>query len=199
MNHTSRVVSSFVIVGAVVATGALAGAQRRGARNPTPAAPVEQPRVIAIPCIEACNMMQRMRVWMFTPPAASTAFGIGDSGEGQRVWVLLPSCRQPNPDDPTDPCPVGRVTMEVITGSGSISVGEPRNLDAPSVQASRRVQAIVVPPGVQQVRIKILRHDDTVRYEAAVDAAQLHNLPAPEGSPQGATGFNFELASYPSR
>src|SRR3954447_13682304 len=122
MNRTSRVVSSFVIVGAVIATGALAGAQRRGARNAAPAAPAEEQRVIAIPCIEACNMMQRMRVWMFTPPATSTAFGSGDAAGGQRVWVLLPSCRQPNPDDPSDPCPVGRVTMEMITGTGSISV-----------------------------------------------------------------------------
>ena len=35
--------------------------------------------------------------------------------------------------------------------------------------------------------------------EAVVDAPQLHNLPAPEGTAQGSTGFNFEFASYPSR
>jgi len=67
-------------------------------------------------------MSQRQRVFLFTPPAGSGAYGIGTLGEGHRVWALLPSCRQPNPDDPRDPCPVGHVTMEIITGNGQVRV-----------------------------------------------------------------------------
>jgi hypothetical protein len=42
------------------------------------------------------------------------------------------------------------------------------------------------------------RRDDSMRYEAGVDSPQLHQLPAPEGSPGGLRGFNFDLQRYPS-
>jgi hypothetical protein len=184
--------------GAVVATSVASAQHHRGGHAAVSATGSQGTRVIAIPVVEAAAMMQRQRVWLFTAPAGNSAFGIGSLGEGgHRVWALLPSCRQPNPDDPRDPCPVGRVVMEVISGTGSVASTEPQTIgNAPD---ARRVQSFVIPQGIEQLRIKILRHsDEHVRYEAAVDAAQLHQLPVPEGQPRGPDTFVFTLAHYPS-
>jgi hypothetical protein len=152
-------------------------------------------RFIAIPVVEASSMFQRQRVWLFTPPAGTSAFGINTLGEGDRVWALLPSCRQPNPDDPRDPCPVGRVTIEVITGTGQVqSVGP---TDVATTPNARRVVSFVIPRTVDVIRMKILKNDGTMRYEAAVHREQLTNLPAPEGRAQGST-YVFDLTRYPS-
>jgi hypothetical protein len=152
-------------------------------------------RVICIPVNEAEHMMQQMRVWLFTPPPGASQYGIGGLGEGHRIWALLPSCTEPNPDDPRDPCPIQHIEIQLITGTGEIHQTEPQMVSA---ETTRRVQSLVVPESIQTVRIKLVRRDNSVRYEAAVDVAQLHNLPAPEGSPT-AQGFGFELSSYPSR
>jgi hypothetical protein len=200
MNRATRAVVCGAVI-AVVASSAYAQQRRRGrARSAAPAAAAvaveATPRVMSIPVVEAYNMAQRMRVWLFTPPAGSTAWGLDGLGEGQRVWALLPSCRQPNPDDPRDPCPVGRVVIEVVSGTGEVRSTEPRSLTGSP--DARRVQAFVVPSTVQQVRIKILRRDDGVRWQAAVDVPQLHNLQQPEGRARGTTGFEFELTRYPA-
>jgi hypothetical protein len=174
--------------------------RRRPPRIVDAGAPVLAPggnehRFIAIPVVEASSMFQRQRVWLFTPPAGSTAFGINTLGPGDRVWALLPSCRAPNPDDPRDPCPVGRVTIEVLTGSGQVqSVGP---VDVVSAPNARRVMSFVIPTSADVIRMKILRNDGTMRYEAAVHREQLVNLPAPEGRAQGNT-FVFDLARYPA-
>jgi hypothetical protein len=87
--------------------------------------------------------------------------------------------------------------MEVISGSGTIASGQPQTIGGGT--EGRRVQSFVVPNSVQQVRIKILRHsDDHVRYEAAVDASQLGNLPMPEGQPRGPDTFALVLTHYPA-
>jgi hypothetical protein len=191
-----------LIAGGILAASAGARAQTHarhagGHATPTATAPSATARVIAIPVVEASAMMQRQRVYLFTAPAGSSAYGIGMMGEGHRVWALLPSCRTPNPDDPRDPCPVGRVVMEVIAGSGTVASNEPQTIgNAPD---ARRVQSFVVPNTVEQLRIKILRHsDEHVRYEAAVDAVQLGNLPAPQGQPHGPDAYVIALAHYPA-
>ena len=45
----------------------------------------------------------KMRVWLFNPPAGATGYGLGQLGDGKRVWALLPSCRPPQADDPPWP------------------------------------------------------------------------------------------------
>ncbi len=140
-------------------------------------------------------MMERMRVWLFTPPSNAGGYGMSTLPAGRHVWALLPGCHQPNPDDPRDPCPVGNVSMEVVRGTGTVMSTEPQNVT--SNPDSRRVQSFSIPESVEAVRIVLHRRDGAVRYEAAVDAAQVGNFPQPEGSPSG-TGFNFTLASYPS-
>jgi len=191
MNRRIQTVASIALA-STLAAGA-AWAQHRGRTAVPP--PPDQSRTITIPCVEACNMLQHMRVWLFTPPPGSTAYGLGGLGEGRRVWALLPGCRQPNPDDPRDPCPVGNVSLEVGSGSGQVASTEPQNVT--SDPNSRRVQSFVVPNSVESVRIRVHRHDGGVRYEAAVEAAQMRNFPEPQGSPSG-SGYNFELSAYPS-
>jgi hypothetical protein len=202
MNRFTRTVGCVVAAGALVASSALAQRQAQhrpsthGAGSSATAAPAPTSRVITIPVVEAANMMQRQRVYLFTAPAGNSAFGIGTLGEGHRVWALLPSCRPANPDDPRDPCPVGHLAIEVVGGGGEVHANEPQPLG--TAPDARRVQSFVVPAGIEQIRIKILRRDEHVRYEAAVDAGQLGNLPVPEGHPRGPDTFAFDLPRYPS-
>ncbi|MDP3274953.1 MAG: hypothetical protein Q8Q09_07125 [Deltaproteobacteria bacterium] len=194
----TRFAAAMIAVLATSMVGDQALAQRRGRRPPVrpPVVQpvVEAPRVIPLPVLEVYSMFQRQRVWLFTPPAGTTAFGLGGA-TGDRVWALLPSCRAPNPDDPRDPCPVGRVTIEVATGTGQVSTLGPT--DVVSAPNSRRVQGFVIPATVEIVRIKLLRNDGTVRYEAVVHRNGLANLPAPEGQPAGER-FRFDLTRYPA-
>ena len=180
------------------ASGTAPGAPGASGTAPghTGAAPGHAMRVIPIPVLEVNAMMQRQRVWMFTPPPGQGAFGLGSLGDGRRVWVLLPSCRRPNPDDPRDPCPVMRAAMELVTGSGTVTSVGP--LTVGPTPDSRRVQSFVIPAGVEQVRVKLLRQNNSVRYEAVFEASGLTNLPLPEGRPQGPDRFVFNLQRYPS-
>lgn len=175
-----------------------AHAQRRGRRPPaTPPATqpvVEERRTIPIPAMDAYSMFQRQRVWIFTPPAGATQFGIGGLGQGARVWALLPSC-QHSRDDGRDPCPVDRVAIEVITGNGNVQSVGPTELG--TTPGGRRVMSFVVPLSVEICRLKILKTDGTVRYEAAVHTAALENLPNPEGRAQG-TSWAFDMTRYPA-
>ncbi len=190
MNRRIHVMASIALVSALAGGAALA---QRGRVPATP--PPDQSRLITIPCVEAGHMLNRMRVWIFSPPAGATAYGLGGLGEGRRLWALLPGCREPNPDDPRDQCPVGRVTIEIAGGGGQVAATEPQTVS--SNPGSRRVQSFVVPTSAQAVRIKVQRRDGAVRYEAAVEAGQLYNFPAPQGAP-GENGFAFELSAYPS-
>lgn len=198
--NASKGVTVLALLMAAAAMGPEASAQRR--RPPRGRAdagvavlPPTESRTIAIPVVEASSMFQRMRVWLFTPPAGSTAFGINTLGPGDRVWALLPSCRAPNPDDPRDPCPVGRVTIEVITGSGQVQTLGPT--DVVTQPNARRIQSFVIPATADIIRIKLLRNDGSMRYEAAVHREQLHNLAAPEGAARGNT-YSFDLTRYPA-
>jgi hypothetical protein len=196
----SKGVTALAVLVAVASMGPAASAQRRRpsrsrADAGVVAAPPQESRTIAIPVAEASSMLQHMRVWLFTPPAGSTAFGLDSLGQGDRIWALLPSCRAPNPDDPRDPCPVGRVTIEVLTGSGQVQTYGP--VDVVPQPNARRVQSFVIPPTAEIIRIKLLRNDGTLRYEAAVHRQQLGNLPAPEGTARG-NSFSFDLTRYPA-
>jgi hypothetical protein len=194
MMRSTRVTVLALGVAALTA-GTSATAQRRpprGRADAGVAAPTSEQRLIPIPVVEASSMFNRMRVWLFTPPAGATAFGL-PAGPGERVWALLPSCRPANPDDPRDPCPVGRVEIEIV-GGGAVQSSGPVDLAGPN---SRRVQSFLVPASADVIRLKLLRNDGTVRYEAAVHRAQLGNLPPPEGSGQGAR-YTFDLQRYPA-
>lgn len=174
------------------AVSADAGAAPSPAPPPAPSAP----ELISVPIADVDRMLRQMRVWLFTPPAGSTAYGLGQLGAGSsRVWALLPSCRAPDPVDPRDPCPVDRITMEA-EGGGSVHAMDPVGL-APGADA-RRVQSFVVPPGVRRIHIRVMGLRAAMRYEATVDVERLVDLPPPTGSPT-ATGFAFDLARYPSR
>jgi hypothetical protein len=89
---------------------------------------------------------------------------------------------------------VGRVQIELITGTGQVQTVGPVDLAGPN---SRRVQSFVIPATADVVRLKLLRNDGSVRYEAAVHREQLHNFPAPEGTPRP-NGFAFDLTRYPA-
>jgi hypothetical protein len=187
----------------VAAAGAFAQRRRPGRGRPAAGGLVvlsegAGSRTITIPVVEAAAMAQRQRVFLFTPPPGSSAYGIGVLGSGRRVWALLPSCRQPNPDDPRDPCPVGHVSMEVPGGgpNSRVNAGEPQTIG--TSPDARRVQSFVVPTEVQTIRVKIHRRDGAVRWEAAIDATQLGTLPTPEGTPRGPDAFAFNLQRYPA-
>lgn len=186
------------VVLVALATGAQALAQRArpsAAPSAAPSASADAPRHISIPVGEAVHMMNRLRVYPLRAPDGATAFGLGTLGPGQHLWVLLPSCRQPNPDDPRDPCPVGRVTIETMAGTGAVQSTEPMPVVAGQTEG-RRVQSFSVPAGVTQVRVKILRRDDAVRYEVNIEATQLHHLDLPEGHAEDPAHFTFELGRY---
>jgi hypothetical protein len=153
------------------------------------------PELISVSVAEADTHLRQMRVYLFTPPAGATAYGLGSLGDGARVWALLPSCRPPNPDDPRDPCPIDRVVLEA-EGGGSVHAMDPQGL-APGAE-SRRVQSFAVPAGIRRVHIKVMGLQARVRYEATVDVERLVDLVAPQGSATP-NGFAFDLARYPAR
>jgi len=185
-----------------------ADGQRRSPRPARPARPAADagvaaaappanaaPELISVSVAEADTHLRQMRVYLFTPPAGATAYGLASLGDGARVWALLPSCRPPNPDDPRDPCPIDRVVFEA-EGGGSVHAMDPRGL-APGAE-SRRVQSFAVPSGIRRVHIKVMGLQARVRYEATVDVERLVDLVAPQGSAT-TDGFAFELARYPAR
>ena len=167
--------------------------RRRRPRGPAVTAAPTEMRTIPIPAMDAYNMFQRMRVWIFTPPEGATQFGLGAT-PGARVWALLPSCQSAR-EDGRDPCPVDRVTIEMITGTGQIQSVGPTDLTVTA--GGRRVMSFVVPLSVEIARLKIMKSDGSVRYEAAVHTSALHNLPNPEGAPRGNT-WAFDLTRYPA-
>ncbi len=169
-----------------------------GAATAAPEAPPSgggDSELISVPVPEVDGMLRRMRVYLLEPAADATGFGIGGMGAGHKVWALLPSCHPADPDDPRDPCPVERLTLDAV-GEGTVAAQSPTGLtNAPD---ARRVQCFVVPPEVHRVRIRVLGTQNHVRYEAVVEAARIVDLPAPEGTPRP-DGFDFDLTQYPAR
>lgn len=166
----------------------------------TEAAPQPRPNldlaeVIPVPVSAVDGMLRRMRVFLFTAPPASTAFGIGALGQGRRIWALLPSCRTVNHDDDREPCPVDRVTVEAVI-RGNVNAGTPTFIGG--VADGRRVQSFVVEPGAPRVRLRVLGPANRVRYEAVVEADRLVDLGLPEGT-AAPGGFTFDLTRYPAR
>ncbi|MDB4929745.1 MAG: hypothetical protein JWM10_2229 [Myxococcaceae bacterium] len=151
--------------------------------------------VIPVPVSAVDGMMRRMRVFLFTAPPTSGAFGIGALGRGRRIWALLPSCRTTNPDDDREPCPVDRVTVEAVM-RGNVNAGTPTFLGGQA--DGRRVQSFVVEDSAPRVRVRVLGPANRVRYEAVVEADRLADLPPPEGAATPA-GFDFDLTRYPAR
>ena len=124
---------------------------------------------------EADTHLRQIRVYLFTPPAGATAYGLGQLGPGvARVWALLPSCRPPNPDDPREPCPVDRVIFEAV-GGGTVHSMDPQGL-APGAEP-RRVQSFSIPEGTRRVNIKVMGLQARVRYEATVDVRAASSRP----------------------
>jgi len=193
MFHRNRLIGSVGLCVAVFAAGAAAQRRRGPPAHPPAAPPAQQIHVATIHAAEANNMLQRMRVWLFAPPAGVSAYGLASLGQGHRIWALLPGCRQPNPDDPRDPCPVGRVTIDTIEGAGTVQNGEPQNVTTSA--DSRRVQAFVVPPSVTTVRIRLLRPNNAVRYEVAIRTMDVPHLPEPAGHATPG-GFEIDLSAY---
>lgn len=166
----------------------------------TEAAPQARPNldlgeVIPVPVSAVDGMLRRMRVYLFTVPPTSSAYGVGALGQGRRIWALLPSCRTTNPDDDREPCPVDRVTVEAVI-RGNVNAGTPTFLGGQA--DARRVQSFVVDPAAPRVRLRVLGSANRVRYEAVVEAERLPDLALPEGA-ASADGFSFDLTRYPAR
>lgn len=202
MPRTLARTTVFAVV-SLISLGALAQ-PRRAARRPSRAAvdagvaaPSTGAELISVPVADIDTMLRQMRVWLFNPPPGATGYGLGPRSDARGLWALLPSCRPRQADDPRDPCPIDRVVIEAVGASGaSVTNMDPLGL-APGAE-SRRVQSFVVPSAVGRVRVRIMGLNNTVRYEAVVDADRLVELPAPAGTPT-AGGFNFALPQYPAR
>ena len=207
---STRTLFSIAVATAFALLPASAGAQHRTTRHrrsPAAPAPASGPSVpSAHPNLDLGEVipeavtavdgnLRRMRVFLFTAPAASTAFGVGALGEGLRLWALLPSCRTTNPDDHREPCPVDRVTVEAVV-RGNVNAGTPTYLGG--VVEGRRVQSFVVQSNAPRVRLRVLGSGNRIRYEAVVEAARLVDLAPPEGTPTP-DGFTFDLTRYPAR
>lgn len=161
---------------------------------PPPPPPPPTAEVIAVPVADVDGMLRRMRIYLFEPPAGSTAFGITVPAGGHALWILLPSCRPANPDDPRDQCLTERVTFEAVSGGG-VTSGDPQPLsNAPD---ARRVQPVTVNAGVTRIRIRVMNSRNQSRYEAVIDAAGLPDLVPPQGEPRG-NSFSFDLTQYPA-
>ena len=204
MARTTR----FTLLAMMLLSAASADAQRRPRRpprHPTADAGAPQgavppqstaPELVSVSVPEADSHLRQIRVYLFTPPAGATGYGLGQLGPGAaRVWALLPSCRPPNPDDPREQCPIDRVIFEAEGGAG-VHTMDPQGL-APGAE-SRRVQSFAVPAGVRRVTIKVMGLQARVRYEATVDVDRLVDLVAPTGTATP-NGFAFDLTRYPAR
>ena len=188
--------------GAAIAQHRSTRHRRSSAASPPAAAAGTAPRpsldlgeVIPVPVSAVDGMLRRMRVFLFTAPPSSAAYGLGALGQGQRLWALLPSCRTTNPDDDREPCPVDRVTVEAVI-RGNVNAGTPTFLGGAA--DGRRVQSFVVEPSAPRVRLRVLGPGNRIRYEAVVESERLADLAPPEGAPS-ADGFAFDLTRYPAR
>lgn len=204
----TRTSASLALAAVFALCSASALAQRRSPRQrrpPPPAAPAEAApparseidlgEVIPVPVSAVDGMLRRMRVYLFTAPSASSAYGLAALGRGRRIWALLPSCRTTNPDDDREPCPVDRLTVEAVI-RGNVNAGTPAFIGG--VADGRRVQSFVVEEGTARVRLRVLGPASRIRYEAVVEADRLSDLHPPEGSATPG-GFTFDLTRYPAR
>ena len=187
---------------ALVGLVSISSAGSADARGFRPVAP-HHPSVAVVPAVpetvpvgasELVGTLRRMRIYVFLAPADSAAFGAGSLGEGQRLWFLLPSCRASSSDDPHDRCVIDHLQVDALRG-GSVRVGAVQTVMAGDIP--RRVQAVVVPPRYDLLRIRLLTPAGATRYEAVVRADQLRDLEAPAGRAT-ADGFAFEFDRYPA-
>lgn len=162
---------------------------------PSAAPRLDTAETIPVPVSAVDGMLRRMRVYLLLPPNGVDVYGLRALGPGRRLWVLLPTCRTSDPDDPRDPCPVERATLEAI-GMGNVASGTPTFTNG--TQDSRRVQSFVVANNVPRVRIKVWGTNNHLRYEAVIETERLVDLPYPLGTAT-ATGFEFDYTQYPAR
>lgn len=162
---------------------------------PSAAPRLDTAETIPVPVSAVDGMLRRMRVYLLLPPNGVEVYGLRALGPGRRLWVLLPTCRTSDPDDPRDPCPVERATLEAI-GMGNVASGTPTFTNG--TQDSRRVQSFVVSNNVPRVRIKVWGTNNRLRYEAVIETERLVDLPYPLGTAT-ATAFEFDYTQYPAR
>lgn len=163
--------------------------------NVQPRPTLDLGEVIPVPVTTAAAMLRRMKVYLFNVPPGNDPYAIRGGGEGRRLWALLPSCQHSNTIDNREPCPVDRVAVEAVI-RGNVNSGTPTLLGG--TPDARRLQAYVVNPGTDRVRIRVLGPNNSTRYEAVVEAERLEDLPQPQGTPV-ATGFDFDYLQYPAR
>lgn len=210
---------SFALALSLSGAALLAQSRHHHRPRPTPSGPTRPPTIVAPPLISDTGvapsaaprldtaetipvpvsavdgMLRRMRVYMLLPPNGVDAYGLRALGAGRRLWVLLPTCRTSDPDDPRDPCPVERASLEAI-GMGNVSSGTPTFTNG--TQDSRRVQSFVIANNVPRVRIKVWGTNNHLRYEAVIETERLVDLPYPLGAPS-VNGFDFDYTQYPAR
>lgn len=164
-------------------------------RVPPPAAPVApaEPELVPTSAFDLQNTLRRLRIYVMNAPDGARSFG--NLGAGPQLWVLLPSCRPQDPNDPRSSCPIGRLEVTPVHG-GAVRSGELTTVMAGEVP--RRVQAFVFDEATRLVRIRLFTRDDQTDYEAVLEVSQLRYLSAPIGTENGER-FEFDFSNYPAR
>ena len=121
---------------------------------------------------------------------------LGDVGEGEQLWFVLPSCRAVSPEDERrDPCPIDRLEVSAV-GGGAVRVGRmTTTLDG---EVPRRVQAVAVEAGTRIVRVRMVTPSGNTRFDGVIRVADFGELPVPVGA-RTATGFALDFREYPGR
>ncbi len=164
-------------------------------RVPPPAAPVAPPEPELVPssAFDLQNTLRRLRIYVMNAPDGARSFG--NLGAGPQLWVLLPSCRPQDPDDPRSSCPISRIEVTAVRG-GAVRAGELTTVMAGEVP--RRAQAFVFDESTRLVRIRLYSRNDQTDYEAVLEVGQMRYLPAPVGNERGER-FEFDFSNYPAR
>jgi hypothetical protein len=171
-------------------------APARPTRRPvTPAAPVvaPEPELVPVSAADLQNTLRRLRIYAMSAPDGARAFG--QLGAGTQLWILLPSCRAPDPDDPRDACPIDRLEVTALRGGG-VRAGALTTVMAGEVP--RRVQAFVLEESTALIRIRLVTPQGAVHYEGVIEAGQLRYLPPPIGVERDSR-FTFDFTTYPAR
>lgn len=170
---------------------------RRPVRHvpPPPAAPVAppEPEVVPTSAADLQNTLRRLRIYVMAAPDGARAFG--NLGAGTQLWILLPSCRPQDPNDPRDACPIDRLEVTSVRGGG-VRAGVMTTVMAG--ETPRRVQAFVVEDGTPMVRIRLITPQGAINYEGVIESSQIRYLPAPVGVDRD-DRFVFDFSGYPAR
>lgn len=93
---------------------------------------------------------------------------------GTQVWFVLPGCRSTTPATAEAACPVDRVEVEAVGGTGAVLL-DPR-FDVAAEGDGPRVRAFTI-RGAPVVRVQLVGPANEVRLESVVDGGRFAELP----------------------